>query len=355
MPSFLGAKTGFGINMSPHAPNARSLPATQAAASYVSGLAFRRTDTGASAASPQYVSIRAWTSSTGLVSQWFGVRVLQITSTGPIYELTESVVNSASPIRALSLARLSRTVTSGTLGRAGVAAAALLGRGLARMLPVLGAGLLAYDAYRMAREAFSGQVQKGLNNYPRPSEDIVKYVNSKPTFTSITDPPTEDSITPPMYTPSGLGEVNPADDMANMTNLQGTESRQPYYGYLDAIRDMIQSAGLTPTVDFDNYYNDFMNSSVTNSTINNNPIHRLIKSAVYELDTDCQCIDADTWRDILSSLPSAGASIEIPEGGIPINMDRYLILDGAADTQQLNLVDVTPSALRLEIVSGYDL
>ena len=353
--NFLGAKTGFALNMSPHLPDARSLRSSGGVASYVAGLTFRRIDTNAIAATPQYVSIRAWTSSTGLVSQWFGVRVLQVTSTGPIYQLTESAANVSSPVRALYLARLSRTVSSGTLGRAGMAAASLLGRSMARLLPVIGTGILAYDAYRMAREAFSGNIQKGLNGSTRPSEDIIKYVNAKPTFTLATDPPTEDSITPPPYIPSGQGEVNPADDMANMTNLQGTESRQPYYPYLDALRDMITGAGLTPSVDFDQYYNDFRNSAVTNSTINNNAIHRIIKAAAYELDTDCECISADTWRDILSSIPSPGGSIEIPEGGFPLNLDRYLLLNGASDTEQLNLVDVTPSALQLEIVNGYDL
>lgn len=124
--------------------------------------------------------------------------------------------------------------------------------------------------------------------------------------------------------------------------------------YIDALIKMVEGAGLTPTVELNDLRNQIYDTSVTNVTIRGNPLYQIVASALApdNLEADCKCITFEQWGTLLDGVGGSGGSIEIPEGGIPINMDKYLLFGGTASPDILNLADVTPSALKIDIFNG---
>lgn len=302
------------------------------------------------------------------------------TGGGPTYGVRSYIIRGVSPDGTVDLvasgnlgtinmiAQVKRVVTGGrptSFPPAAMAALGLIGKNVARALPIISTGILAYEAYNLIKDTMGGRLQDRIANNPEGSEPSTKKVPGGLVVYWTGDYVGEfdDNFPYDGPTSDATPMINGSKNMlaTPLSSSDPASVRNDLTPYLDAILDTLQDAGLSPAPELTNFINQWKDSSVSNSTINNLAMAPLIRSIFGSSDEGerCQCLTKQDWSDILSDalsgLSLGGSELVIPEGGLPLNLDRYLLLNGAADTEQLNLVDVTPSALRLEIVSGYDL
>lgn len=260
------------------------------------------------------------------------------------------------------------TKTGGLVGRAGALALATMGRGAARLLPGLSVGVLAYDAYNLFKDIAAANMQRAHESGEASGNPKVTSKASGPYSMWI---PSENDI-PSDYDANGFPELNPeaatGEGDAQISNMKDrisgggfppgvpTDARLPYADYMQAIADSVNAIGLTPSEALTQYITDLRDQSKSNAVINSNPMTQLMNNIINYDDSPspCVCLTRDDWHEILSeSLANlsigGGSELVIPEGGISVNLDKYLLLGGTADPNTLNIADVIPSALSLDI------
>ena len=326
-------------------PTVRSIRTTSRASSIIASLTFTGTD---GIISPAYTYVYG-RSTNGQITTIAGHIV---TNWDPFSTKSGFAGSSSFPqmLFANLRAKYVRTGGGGRLAAAGLGALRLAGRGAARLLPVLGAGALAYDAYNLAKEVFSSKAQEGVQG--RPGNSTVQKIAGEPWVYVADDTADLERPDIPAYGVAEQGGTPPdvSGDLAGLSNLPMTSSDRvaQLTPYMDALTAMINEAGLTPTDAYNSFYNDFTNSAVTNTTIRNNPIYQMIASALTGESPDCSCITYDQWSALFEPL-SSGSNLIIPDGGLEVNMDKYLLLGGTGSDATLNVADIIPSYLRLDI------